>query len=215
MRLFSFTYRSRVKGEGKKAKNSGRARRYAHARNANKTFAYAFLDKYRETRGAHLCLSHRTDKETWGAAPKNDTSESERVTFRCVRLPKARGRERTETEGDQWGCFNRAMCCFIFLSCARCSVQSRWLRPSSFRFAVVDRVNFQVRPNRFVVVFRVQPLRVNCWSGRRLRKPRCLPVPQWPLLPLLATRDECDRRKSSSLLSHALRGRVPLLPNVP
>ena len=88
------------------------------------------------------------------------------------------GRERTETEGDQWGCFNRAMCCFIFLSCARCSVQSRWLRPSSFRFAVVDRVNFQVRPNRFVVVFRVQPLRVNCWSGRRLRKPRCLPVPQ-------------------------------------
>ena len=29
---------------------------------------------------------------------RNDTSESERVTFRCVRLPKARGRERTETE---------------------------------------------------------------------------------------------------------------------
>ena len=45
MRLFSFTYRSRVKGEGKKAKNSGRARRYAHARNANKTFVYAFLNK--------------------------------------------------------------------------------------------------------------------------------------------------------------------------
>lgn len=45
MRLFSSTYRSRVKGEGKKAKNSGRARRYAHARNANKTFVYAFPDK--------------------------------------------------------------------------------------------------------------------------------------------------------------------------
>lgn len=92
MHLFSSTYRIRVKGEGKKAKNSGRARRYAHARNAKKTFVYAFLDKYRETRGAHLCLSHRTDKETRGAAPKNDTSESERVTFRCVRLPKARGK---------------------------------------------------------------------------------------------------------------------------
>ena len=46
MRLFSSTYQSKVKGEGKKAQNSGRARRYAHARNAKKTFVYAFLDKY-------------------------------------------------------------------------------------------------------------------------------------------------------------------------
>ena len=46
MRLFSSTYRSRVKGEGKKAQNSGRARRYAHARNAKKTFVYDFLNKY-------------------------------------------------------------------------------------------------------------------------------------------------------------------------
>lgn len=46
IRLFSSTYRIRVKGEGKKAQNSGRARRYAHARNAKKTFVYDFLNKY-------------------------------------------------------------------------------------------------------------------------------------------------------------------------
>lgn len=103
MRLFSSTYWIRVKGEGKKAKNSGRARRYAHARNANKTFVYAFLDKYRETRGHTFASRTERTRRPGGAAPKNDTSESERVTFRCVRLPKARGRERTETEGDQWG----------------------------------------------------------------------------------------------------------------
>ena len=57
MRLFSSTYRSKVKGEGKKAKNAGRARRYAHARNAKKTFVYAFLDKYGATRGAPLPLA--------------------------------------------------------------------------------------------------------------------------------------------------------------
>ena len=166
--------------------------------------------------GGHTFAS-RTERTRRPGAQRPKTthrkaSESLSDVFVCQRQG---GRERTETEGDQWGCFNRAMCCFIFLSCARCSVQSRWLRPSSFRFAVVDRVNFQVRPNRFAVVFRVLLMRVNCGSGRSLLKPRCLPVPQWPLLPLLATRDECDRRKSSSLLSHALRGQVPLLPNVP
>ena len=44
MRLFSSTYRIRVKGEGKKTKNSGRARTYAYARNAKKTFVYAFWE---------------------------------------------------------------------------------------------------------------------------------------------------------------------------
>lgn len=103
MRLFSSTYRSRVKGEGKKAKNSGRARRYAHARNANKTFVYAFLNKDGRNKGGTVTSRTERTRRLGGAASKNDTSESERVTFRCVRLPKARGRERTETEGDQWG----------------------------------------------------------------------------------------------------------------
>lgn len=40
-----------MKGEGKKAKNSGRARRYAHARNAKKTFVYAFLNKDGRNKG--------------------------------------------------------------------------------------------------------------------------------------------------------------------
>ena len=138
MHLFSSTYRIRVKGEGKKAKNSERARRYAHAKNAKKTFVYAFLDKYRETRGHTFASRTERTRRSGAQRPKQTTSESRAGHFPMCSFAKGKGKRVTETEGDQWGCFNRAMCCFIFLSCARCSVQSRWLRPSSFRFAVVD-----------------------------------------------------------------------------
>ena len=70
IRLFSSTYRIRVKGEGKKAKNSGRARMYAHARNTNKTFAYSFLNKDGRNKGGTPFLSHRTDKEAGTQRPK-------------------------------------------------------------------------------------------------------------------------------------------------
>lgn len=103
IRLFSSTYRSGVKGEGKKAKNSGRARIYAHARNVNKTFVYAFLDKYRETRGHTFASRTERTRRPGAQHPKTThrkASESLSDVFVCQRQG---GRERTETEGDQWG----------------------------------------------------------------------------------------------------------------
>lgn len=93
MRLFSSTYRIRVKGEGKKAKNSGRARRYAHARNTKKTFVYAFLNKDGRNKRGHLCLSHRTDKEAGTQRPKTThrkASESLSDVFVCQRQGEER-----------------------------------------------------------------------------------------------------------------------------
>ena len=72
MHLFSSIYRIRVKGEGKKAKNSGRARTYAHARNANKTFAYSFLNKDGRNKGGHL--SSRTERTRRPGAQRPKTT---------------------------------------------------------------------------------------------------------------------------------------------
>ena len=103
MRLFSSTYPSKVKGQAKKAQNSGRARRYAYARNAKKTFVYAFLDKYGgNKRGTVASRTGRTRRPE-AQRPKTThrkASGSLSDVFVCQR---ARGRERTETEGDQWG----------------------------------------------------------------------------------------------------------------
>lgn len=94
MRLFSSTYQSKVKGEGKKAQNSGRARRYAYARNAKKTFVYAFLDKYGGNKGAHLCLSHRTDKETGGRSAQKRHIGKRASHFPMCSFAKGKGEER-------------------------------------------------------------------------------------------------------------------------
>lgn len=93
MSLFSSTYRIRVKGEGKKAKNSGRARRYAHARNANKTFVYAFLDKYWETRGHTF-----TSRTEWTRRPGR-SAQKRHIGKRAGHFPmcsfaKGKGEER-------------------------------------------------------------------------------------------------------------------------
>ena len=93
MRLFSSTYRSRVKGEGKKAKNSGRAHRYARARNEKKTFVYAFLDKYGgNKRGEPLPLAPNGQGDR-GQRPKTThrkASESLSDVFVCQRQGEER-----------------------------------------------------------------------------------------------------------------------------
>ncbi len=86
MRLFSSTYRIRVKGEGKKAKNSGRARRYAHARNANKTFVYAFPDK------------------NGGNKRGTVTSRTERTRRPGAQRPKTTHRKASESLSDVFVC---------------------------------------------------------------------------------------------------------------
>ena len=109
MRLFSFTYRSRVKGEGKKAQNSGRARRYAYARNAKKTFVYAFLDKYGgNKRGTVASRTGRT-RRPGAQRPKTThrkASGSLSDVFVCLR----QGEERELKPRRSAGCFNREQC---------------------------------------------------------------------------------------------------------
>ena len=92
-RLFSSTYRSRVKGEGKKAKNAGRACTYAHARNAKKTFVYAFLDKYGGNKGAPLPLAPN------GQGNRGHSAQKRHIGKRAGHFPmcsfaKGKGEER-------------------------------------------------------------------------------------------------------------------------
>lgn len=94
MHLFSSTYRSRVKGEGKKAKNSGRARRHAHARNAKKTFVYAFLDKYRETRGPTFASRTERTRRPGGAQRPKTTHRKASESLSDVFVCQRQGEER-------------------------------------------------------------------------------------------------------------------------
>ena len=143
-----------------------------------KLLLYAFLDKYGgNKRGTVASRTGRT-RRPGAQRPKTThrkASGSLSDVFVCLR----QGEERElKPKGISGGVLIEQ--CVVLSSSVvqRCSVQKSMVAGHLHScFAVVDRVNFQVRPNRFVVVFRVQPLRVNCWSGRRLRKPRCLPVP--------------------------------------
>lgn len=102
IRLFSSTYRSGVKGEGKKAKNSGRARMYAHARNLNKTFVYAFLDKYRETGGVPLPLAPN------GQGGRGRSAQKRHIGKRAGHFPmcsfaKGKGKRELKPKGISGG----------------------------------------------------------------------------------------------------------------